>query len=409
MNTNATINLFYDQRRPKKDGTFPIKVSVYYLGEKRRYNTIYSATPAEWTKINGTRLKDSSLKDLKSGLDKVKQEATAIIDNMEEFDFDKFEQQFLAGSKGMSTKRGLIELYNEIINTCRKNGNEGSARAYQDSLNAFVRFKKNISFKDVTPEFLNSFEKNFTQKGKSLTSVGIYARQMRAVFNEAIIRGLIKRETYPFIRYKIPGGYNKKKALTQTEIKAIFEFRSESYLENQAVAFWKLSYLCNGINIGDLLRLRKENIQDDSIIFNRAKTINTKKTESKTIQVALLPETKNLLEVWGTKGGVKKDEYIFSILEPGMTPAKQKDVIKSFNRKINQQLEKVALRLKLNGRLSNMTARHSFATTLKRKDVSAEMIGDLLGHTNIKTTQNYLGSFTDETILNTTKKLLQFS
>ena len=174
MNTNATINLFYDQRRPKKDGTFPIKVSVYYLGEKRRYNTIYSATPAEWTKINGTRLKDSSLKDLKSGLDKVKQEAAAIIDNMEEFDFDKFEQQFLAGSKGMSTKRGLIELYNEIINTHRKNGNEGSARAYQDSLNAFVRFKKNISFKDVTPEFLNAFEKNFTQKGKSLVSFPLF-------------------------------------------------------------------------------------------------------------------------------------------------------------------------------------------------------------------------------------------
>lgn len=409
MNTTATISWFFDQRRPKKDGTFPIKLTVYHQGEKRRYTSGFSLSAAEWGKINGARLKDASLRDLKNALDKIKQTANKIVDRAEDFNFDEFERQFLQSSNGHSNKKGLVDLYNEIINSYRKNGYEGSARAYQESLNAFLKYKKNISFQDITPSFLNSFEKNFIHKGKSITSVGIYARQLRAVFNEAINRGLIQKEQYPFIKYKIPGGYNKKKSLTNLEIKAILDFQSDSFLENQAIAFWKLSYLCNGMNIGDLLRLKKENVQANSILFNRAKTINTKKSECKTIEVILLDEIKDLLEIWGSKNAVKKDDYIFPVIDHAMTPAQQKDAIKSFNRKINQQLEKIAVRLELSGRLSNMTARHSFATKLKRDNTSAEMIGDLLGHSNLKTTQNYLGSFADETLISTAKKLLIFN
>jgi site-specific recombinase XerD len=43
------------------------------------------------------------------------------------------------------------------------------------------------------------------------------------------------------------------------------------------------------------------------------------------------------------------------------------------------------------------TARHSFATILKKKGHSVELISELLGHSDIKTTQIYLGSFDDAT------------
>lgn len=49
-----------------------------------------------------------------------------------------------------------------------------------------------------------------------------------------------------------------------------------------------------------------------------------------------------------------------------------------------------------------------FAITLKRNEVSAGMIGDLPGHSSLKITQNYLGSFTDDAIINTAKKLIEF-
>jgi integrase/recombinase XerD len=50
-------------------------------------------------------------------------------------------------------------------------------------------------------------------------------------------------------------------------------------------------------------------------------------------------------------------------------------------------------------------ARHSFATILQRSRASTEFISEALGHSNVKTTQNYLARFEDETKKETTKTL----
>jgi len=42
------------------------------------------------------------------------------------------------------------------------------------------------------------------------------------------------------------------------------------------------------------------------------------------------------------------------------------------------------------------TARHSFATVLKRSGASIEFISESLGHKSKQTTQNYLTNFEDE-------------
>ena len=41
-------------------------------------------------------------------------------------------------------------------------------------------------------------------------------------------------------------------------------------------------------------------------------------------------------------------------------------------------------------------ARHTFSTVMKRSGASTEFIQETLGHTNIKTTENYLDSFEKE-------------
>ena len=43
-------------------------------------------------------------------------------------------------------------------------------------------------------------------------------------------------------------------------------------------------------------------------------------------------------------------------------------------------------------KVTTYTARHSFATTLKRSGVNVSFISEAMGHKDIKTTENYLGS-----------------
>jgi site-specific recombinase XerD len=56
-----------------------------------------------------------------------------------------------------------------------------------------------------------------------------------------------------------------------------------------------------------------------------------------------------------------------------------------------------------------MAARHSFSTVLKRSGASIEFISESLGHSNLKTTENYLDSFEDETRKKYSDVLTNFS
>ena len=46
--------------------------------------------------------------------------------------------------------------------------------------------------------------------------------------------------------------------------------------------------------------------------------------------------------------------------------------------------------------ISTYTARHSFATVLKRSGANIAYISESLGHQDLKTTENYLASFERE-------------
>ena len=64
------------------------------------------------------------------------------------------------------------------------------------------------------------------------------------------------------------------------------------------------------------------------------------------------------------------------------------------------------LKLPLNP--TTYSARHSFATILKQSGASTEFISESLGHSDLRTTQNYLGSFEDDHKKEVVKALTAF-
>ena len=85
--------------------------------------------------------------------------------------------------------------------------------------------------------------------------------------NVAIEKGLLKQENYPFKKYVIPGGQNIKKALSPKDIKAILKYKPKSEDQQKAYDLWLFSYLCNGMNMADITRLKKENINGEFLSF----------------------------------------------------------------------------------------------------------------------------------------------
>jgi integrase len=271
--------------------------------------------------------------------------------------------------------------------------------------------KEKLAFHAVTPSFLNSYEKWMQGKGKSDTTIAIYLRPLRRLFNDAIKMGDVAMEGYPFGdskygKYKIPEERNFKRALSKEDIRKIFNYHPEKGSELQrARDMWVFSYLANGLNMSDIFRLKYKNIQGDTIILRRQKV--KRKKSGKPIAISMTDTLQEIINTWGQKP-IKNDSYIFDLLSDKMDEERKIVRIKQATKTLNKYLGKMSEDLGFSFKVTTMYARHSFATILRNAGEDVSYISEAMGHSNIKTTENYLASFDAEKRKGAAEKLTQF-
>ncbi|HEV8084344.1 MAG TPA: tyrosine-type recombinase/integrase [Chitinophagaceae bacterium] len=82
--------------------------------------------------------------------------------------------------------------------------------------------------------------------------------------------------------------------------------------------------------------------------------------------------------------------------------------MKEFTRDVNNGIKLITVDTSIESRVTTYSARHSFSTVLKRSGASLEFISEALGHTDVKTTESYLGSFENEMKKEFSNSLLAF-
>ena len=409
MNT-ATANLLFDKRVTKKNGKCPVKLTVYYLVQKRRYDINFEYTKEEWDKIKQPKLRDDLLKQSKGLLFSVLERANKTIESMEEFSFTEFEELFFSKKNDVKDIFSMLQQYIDSLNL---EGRINTAMTYRSTKVAFEEFtgKKRLLFSEVTPNLLKSFEKKWLSDNKSITTVGIYMRSLRTIFNIAKSRNVITEKHYPFSKhkYQIPASVNVKKAISKEDIKKIYQYKAQRLsAEHFAKDIWVFSYLCNGINLRDIARLKYEDVKGDSIFFLRQKTIQTSRANQKQISAVIIPEIKKIIKTWGNKPE-QPDQYIFPILKPGMSIVQEVERVRQTIKTTNKYLRRIAATLKLEIDITTYSARHSFATQLKSSGASTEFISESLGHSSLAVTENYLASFPQDEKKKWASKLADFN
>jgi integrase/recombinase XerD len=90
-----------------------------------------------------------------------------------------------------------------------------------------------------------------------------------------------------------------------------------------------------------------------------------------------------IINRWGSKDR-SPNNYIFPILEPGMTHLRQYDVVQLFLGLINEWMEGIRQHLGIEKKITTYVARHTFSAVMKRSGTSTEYIQEALGHSNVK-------------------------
>jgi len=387
---DITITAVLDKRRAAANGEWPVRIRVTRARVRKYYPTGITCSEKIWNRLHNAKSK--VLIDIK---DQIENSFNIIKSHV-------FELQSKDNFTFDNLKRSLLHYSGEFINTLleqriaelKKSGQIGTMETYANTLANIKKYGgNNIPVENITIEWLRAYEE-FLLDGRSMATVGINMRNIRAIMNIAKKAGLIKENQYPFgkEKYEIKAVEGRKKALTSDQIKKIAKFTCDDSTLMMYKDLWMFIYFCNGINIADLICLKFSSVIDGEICFIRRKTVRTTKT-IKEIKATLTNSMKEIIKRWGNEP--KPDNYIFPLIKqtdnPELFSKRKKAFIKLFNK--NVRLVGAAVGI---FDITSYVARHSYATVLKRKGSNIAFISESLGHTSLNTTQIYLDSFEKE-------------
>ena len=292
------------------------------------------------------------------------------------------------------------EYYLTYIQNLKKENRIRYTGMFEVSYSSFIKFNKHldIPFSDIDATWLKRYELWMKEQNLSVSTISTRIRHLRAVFNLAIAEHSIKNDCYPFHSYKVSKLYKQtaKRAISKKEVLKIMQYQGDTPMECLAIDVFVFSYLNAGINFIDIAKLKRSNIVESQLIYNREKT-------KKLINVPLQQKAMEIIAKYEND----KSPYLFPILTPF-----HKTEIQIANRlhkvlaKINKHLKEIGKKLKLPIPLTTYVARHAYATVLKRAGVSTSIISESLGHGSEKITQVYLDSFDNSQINDAMKNLL---
>ena len=299
---STTLCILLDTRRIKKSMKYPVKLRVTFERLTEYYPSIFDLSQTEFDKLTASRI-SNELQNIRDKLKDIERAAENAVKELDFFSFAEFEKTFIQNNVLFrqrkiitpepvkttnefdyapfykkfpillyeQTKPEYISIsYQAYIKKVLREGRISTGINYHCSYVSLKKFRGDVRFSEITVSYLNEYESWLKNQNISKTTVGMYLRPLRAIFNEAIEESIIKREKcYPFgrRRYCIPASKNIKKALDLDDIKKIYYYQCELESEQRARDYWLFSYFGNGMNAKDIACLKNKNINENYLVF----------------------------------------------------------------------------------------------------------------------------------------------
>lgn len=277
-----------------------------------------------------------------------------------------------------------------LIAGLRGQGKYGSAESFASTLSAFERFTDNRSLllDDLDAHRVLAFRDYLQRSGLKPNTVSFYLSKLRAAYNRSVAEGHAPCGRRPFESVSVKTSKTWKLALSDTLLRKVCNAKLSGG-QSRARDFFMFSFYCRGMSFVDMAYLRWDDICDGVMRYRRRKT-------GQLFTVRLVPEAEAILERYGPERG----RYVFPILSEGLPASAENSSLpderllyEHYRRSRSRYLHllrRLAQKLKLDARLSFNTARHTWASRARRKDISVSVISEGLGHTMERTTRIYL-------------------
>jgi site-specific recombinase XerD len=314
----------------------------------------------------------------------------------------KARQQALVSNSAVEIKnaidgrRGSLTAYFEqFINELNDGGQFWEWKKYRVTLGKLRQcFGESVDWKEIDRRALARFERHLREvDSNNPNTVRKELQRLRRVFRQAMKDEVIGPENDPFVIFDMPRSRKPdRRKLSSDEIRQLEEvelpFGSKLQIARDA---FLLAFYGGGIRFGDLCCLKESNILGGRLRYRMLKT-------GTDVNIPLPPQAfSKLVGLYEDVGS----GYLFPFLNEGdeSDPVGLRRRISSNNTLVNMHLKQVgkAAGVRPEG-LSMHVARHSYADMARSKGGDLYAISRTLGHTDLKTTEQYLKSLDQEAV-----------
>lgn len=364
-------NLVFNRKKSlNKRGMALIQVEAYLKRKKKYFSTKIYLKPDQWDARRRTVKNHPNAEGLNHMLyeymSEIEKKELTLWQQGKSISLDILKNSLVSPQEDESSF--LIFYRKEVEASSLK---ESTKRNHLSTLELLREYKKEVSFCDLTFEFVSSFDNYLQAKGYHTNTIAKHMKHLKRHINVAINKEYMEIQKYAFRKYKIKSVENSHTHLSPEELDQIEHLQlvdKQLKLQKTLDAFLFCCYA--GLRYSDFISLTSENIvkmhQETWLIYRSVKT----QTEVR-LPLYLLFEGKGI-------GILKKYEA---------------DIAELFhlrdNSNVNKELIVLSKLAGVNKRVSFHTARHTNATLLIYSGVNITTVQKLLGHKSVKTTQVY--------------------
>jgi len=278
--------------------------------------------------------------------------------------------------KQQEDEKGFVQWIDDHM---KENGGNNSQHNLLKKLKSFM---DPIPFDLVDYSLLTKFDKHLrklpSKRGgfMSPNSIALLHAVLRGFINEAIREDLIA--TNPYSKFKIKKVATTNVALTEEEVEIVFRTKGINSGTERARKHF-LFLLFSGMRFSDSFSIREENFTPELLKYVAGKT------KTRTGKVARVP-----LNCFNYRLRAVFDTY------NGRIP-KYTNV--GFNGSIGLYMAEIGIKKHVTAHV----ARHTFKTLLLERGYSLSFIAEMLGHSSIRTTENY-GVISDNALISNHSK-----
>jgi integrase len=276
----------------------------------------------------------------------------------------------------------LFDFMEGIVEHLKSLNKLRTSETYAATLRSFKRFRagRDLVLEEIDSDLVTAYEAYLMRSGVSPNSSSFYMRNLRAVYNRAVEKGLIAQR-YPFKHVYTGVDKTIKRAISLRSIKQI---KAADLSKHPTLAFARdmflFSFYTRGMSFVDMAYLRKKDLNGGVLTYRRRKTGQQ-----------LFVKWERCMQEIVERYAISQSSYLLPIIKPHGEVDERKQYIYTAHN-INRSLKFLGTLLDLPVPLTMYVSRHSWASIAKCKNIPISVISEGLGHDSESTTRIYLAS-----------------